>query len=143
MKTAIAIAAHPDDIEILMSGTLMRLANAGYEIHYWNLANGSCGTTEYSVDQIVKIRREESIEAAKLIGAHYHESICNDLEIFYEKPTLARVASVIREVAPEIILTHSIWRTIRIRLAWSAPVHSADRCRTFLSIHQRSRPASA
>jgi LmbE family N-acetylglucosaminyl deacetylase len=37
----------------------------------------------------------------------FHESICNDLEVFYDKPTLARVASVIREVAPEIILTHA------------------------------------
>ena len=32
MKSAIAIAAHPDDIEFFMSGTLMRLRAAGYEI---------------------------------------------------------------------------------------------------------------
>ena len=32
MKTALAIAAHPDDIEFLMSGTLMLLRKAGYEM---------------------------------------------------------------------------------------------------------------
>ena len=47
MKTAFAIAAHPDDIEFFMSGTLMLLAEAGYEIHYMNVANGCCGTTQY------------------------------------------------------------------------------------------------
>jgi LmbE family N-acetylglucosaminyl deacetylase len=107
MKSAIAIAAHPDDIEFLMAGTLMLLRQAGYQIHYWNLANGCCGTTRYDAETITRIRREEALEAATSIGAIFHESICNDLEIFYDLPTLRKVASVIREVGPEIVLTHS------------------------------------
>jgi LmbE family N-acetylglucosaminyl deacetylase len=107
MPAAIAIAAHPDDIEFLMSGTLMLLRKAGYKIHYWNLANGCCGSSKYDAETIARIRREEAYAAAKAIGAKFHESICNDLEIFYDRPTLAKVAAVIREVAPEIVLTHS------------------------------------
>ena len=107
MKTAIAIAAHPDDIEFLMAGTLMLLRANGYEIHYWNLANGCCGSTQHDAQTIARIRREEAHAASHAIGATFHESICNDLEIFYDKPTLAKVASVVREVAPEIVLTHS------------------------------------
>jgi LmbE family N-acetylglucosaminyl deacetylase len=107
MKTALAIAAHPDDIEFLMSGTLMLLRKAGYEIHYWNLANGCCGSSQHDAATIARIRREEAKAAAKAIGAVFHDSICNDLEIFYDKPTLAKVAAVIRQVAPEILLTHS------------------------------------
>lgn len=107
MKTALAIAAHPDDIEFLMAGTLMLLADVGYEIHYWNLSNGSCGTNQYSLDEIVAMRELEAMAAAKQLGAVFHPSICNDLEIFYDKPTLQNVASVIREVEPEILLTHS------------------------------------
>lgn len=107
MKTAIAIAAHPDDIEFLMAGTLLLLGRAGYELHYWNLANGCCGSTQHDAETVARIRREEAQRAAQRIGAHFHESICPDLGIFYDQPTLARVASVIREVAPEIILTHS------------------------------------
>lgn len=106
-KTAIAIAAHPDDIEFFMSGTLMLLGQAGYEIHYLNIANGCCGTTEYDAATIIRMRREEAQQAAAFIGAVFHESFCNDLEIFYEQATLAKVTSVIREVAPEIVLTHS------------------------------------
>jgi LmbE family N-acetylglucosaminyl deacetylase len=107
MKSAIAIAAHPDDIEFLMSGTLMLLRANGYRIHYWNLANGCCGSSKYDAQTIARIRREEAAAAAKAIGAVFHESICNDLEIFYDRPTLAKVASVIRDVAPDIVLTHS------------------------------------
>ena len=87
MKSAIAIAAHPDDIEFLMSGTLMLLRTAGYKIHYWNLANGCCGSSKYDAATIARIRREEAYAAAKAIGATFHESICNDLEIFYDRPT--------------------------------------------------------
>lgn len=104
---AIAICAHPDDIEFMMAGTLMRLADAGYELHYWNLANGCCGTTQYDAETIARIRREEAQAAARYLGATFHESICDDLAIFYDRPTLARVASVIREVNPRIVLTHS------------------------------------
>jgi N-acetylglucosamine malate deacetylase 1 len=108
MKVALAIAAHPDDIEILMAGTLMLLKQRGYQTHYLNLANGCCGTTEYDKPTIIEMRRQEAIQAAHYLGAVYHESICNDLEIFYDQPTLATVAAVIRQVEPSIILTHSL-----------------------------------
>jgi len=105
-KTVFAIGAHPDDIEFYMSGTFMLLGEAGYELHYMNVANGCCGTTQYDRDTISKMRRAEAMEAAKSVGAVFHESVCNDLEIFYDKPTLARLGSVVREVAPTILLTH-------------------------------------
>ena len=45
--------------------------------------------------------------AAGLIGAIYHESLCDDLAIFYDRPTLAKVSSVFRDIAPNILMTHS------------------------------------
>ncbi len=107
MKTALAICAHPDDIEFLMAGTMLHLGAAGYELHYMTLASGNCGSTRLNADTIGRIRRQESINAAESMGAVYHESICNDLEIFYNKLLFAKVTAVVREVAPEILLTHS------------------------------------
>lgn len=107
MPTALAIAAHPDDIEFLMSGTLIRLKDAGYEIHYWNLADGCCGSAVTNREQTAAIRREEALAAANSIGAIFHDSICHDLEVFYELANLQKVASVIRDVAPRIVLTHA------------------------------------
>ena len=107
MKTALAIAAHPDDIEFIMSGTLLRLKEAGYEIHYMNVADGCCGSTQHDAGTVARIREAEARDAASHMGAVFHASVCRDLEIFYDRPTLAKVASVVREVAPEILLTHS------------------------------------
>ena len=106
-KVVFAVGCHPDDIEFMMSGTLMRLKEVGYEIHYMNIANGSCGTDSLDIDEIVSIRRLESMNAAKLIGATYHESIAFDLEVFYDKALLAKLGALMREVAPDILLTHS------------------------------------
>ncbi len=106
-KRAFALAAHPDDIEFQMAGTLILLGRAGYELHYMNIANGSCGTIEYSKAEIIAIRRAEAQAAAASIGAVFHESLVDDLAVFYEPGLLARVAAVMREVAPEILLLQS------------------------------------
>ena len=106
-RRAIAIAAHPDDIEFLMAGTLVRLREAGFEIHYMNVANGGCGTTQYDAQTMAAMRRDEGIQAAAAMGATFHESICNDMEVFYNAELVRKVASVIRQVAPSIVLTHS------------------------------------
>jgi len=106
-KRAFAIAAHPDDVEFVMAGTLIRLRDAGYELHYLNIANGCCGSTEHDTATAARIRRQEAKDAAQSIGAVFHESLTNDLEIFYDLPTLRRLGSIVREVAPDIVLTHS------------------------------------
>ena len=107
MKTAIAIAAHPDDIELMMAGTLLLLKQAGYEIHYMNLSGGDCGSIEYDAADLKKIRLAEAINAAEILGAHFHPPFCNDLEILYNVKKLKQLTSVIREVKPNIVLTHS------------------------------------
>jgi LmbE family N-acetylglucosaminyl deacetylase len=107
VKRVFAVAAHPDDIEFLMAGTLIRLGQVGYELHYMNIANGSCGTAYHSREDIIRIRREEAMAAAASIGAIYHESLVNDIEIFYERALLAKVGAVMREITPEILLVQS------------------------------------
>jgi LmbE family N-acetylglucosaminyl deacetylase len=106
-KRAFAIVAHPDDIEFVMAGTLLLLGRAGYELHYMTLANGCCGSTEWSAAETARIRKQEAERAAELLGARFHPSLTDDLAIFYDRPTLARLAAVMREVAPEILLVHS------------------------------------
>src|SRR5712671_1451118 len=106
-KSAIAIAAHPDDIEFYMAGTLLLLKQAGYDIHYMNVANGNCGSVDHNSAKAIAVRRKEGQAAARILGATYHESLCNDVEIMYDLKLLRRLAAVIREVKPTIVLTHS------------------------------------
>jgi LmbE family N-acetylglucosaminyl deacetylase len=107
MKTAMAIAAHPDDIEFYMAGTLLLLTQAGYQTHYLNLASGNCGSVQYSAARTRAIRRREAQQAARILGAYYHPSLTDDLEIFYELKILRRLAAIIRAVKPAIVLTHA------------------------------------
>lgn len=106
-KRVFAVAAHPDDIEFVMAGTLIRLREAGFELHYINLADGCCGSTEYDAVSAARIRREEAMAACESIGAVFHDSLAHDLEVFYNRPTLLRLSAIMREVAPDIVLTHS------------------------------------
>ena len=105
-KVAIAIGAHPDDIEFRMAGTLLLLARHGWEIHYLNLSQGNCGSVRMGSTETARRRRIEAKKAAAILGAHWHPPFCRDLEIFYELKTIRRVAAIIREVEPSVILTN-------------------------------------
>ncbi len=105
--TILAIAAHPDDIEFTMAGTLTLLKQAGCDIHYMNIANGSCGSAEVDAEAIAGIRLVEAQNSAKHLDATFYPPLVPDFEIFYEKELLAKVGSVVRVVNPDILLVHS------------------------------------
>lgn len=106
MPAALAIAAHPDDIEFLMAGTLILLRQAGWEIHYQNLSTGNCGSANIGPARLRAMRRREAQAAAAVLGATWHPPITDDLEIFYEDRLLRKVAATIRKVQPSVVLTH-------------------------------------
>lgn len=105
--TVFAIVAHPDDIEFMMAGTLFLLKDAGADIHLWNLCNGGCGSMVYSYEETVRIRWEEGQAAAREIGGQIYPSIADDMGLFYDAPTIAKVSAVIRRVQPDIVLTQA------------------------------------
>lgn len=107
MPTALAIAAHPDDIEFCMAGTLLQLAGRGWEIHYCNLSSGNLGSATIPAARLATIRRRESKAAAQALAAVWHPPIARDLEIFYNDDLLRQVAALVRRVQPQVILTHS------------------------------------
>lgn len=102
--TVFALGAHPDDIEFMMSGTLFLLQRAGWDVHYMNVANGCCGTDRLPPDEIVAIRDQESRNAAERLGATHHASLCEDICVFYEDSLIRRVAAVVREVKPDVVM---------------------------------------
>lgn len=105
--TALAVFAHPDDIEFMAAGTLVLLERADWEIHYLNLSSGNLGSTSGDAESTARIRLAEARRAAEMVGARFHAPFCHDLAIFYDGPTLATLAACIRDVSPRIVLTHS------------------------------------
>ena len=103
----LAVGAHPDDIEFMMAGTLISLGQLGWDLHYFNIGNGSCGTVSESAEEITAKRLAEAREAAALVGAAHHEPLANDLEIYHTTETVARVVNIVRRVRPRIMLVPS------------------------------------
>jgi LmbE family N-acetylglucosaminyl deacetylase len=83
------------------------LAKARCEIHYMNIANGSCGTAEYNEETIVSMRLQEAKNAAQHLGAVFHHPLVPDFEIYYTKEILLKLASIFRKIAPDILLVPS------------------------------------
>ena len=107
MPAVLAIAAHPDDIEYVMAGTLLRLAALGWEAHYFNLSSGNCGSLEMDAEATARTRLGEARAAAAVLGAVFYPPIAHDLEIIYSAPLLRQVAAVVRQANPAIVLTHA------------------------------------
>ena len=107
MPSALAIFAHPDDIEFVAAGTLLLLKERGWDIHYMNLCNGNCGSVEMDAEATARKRLDEAKEAARILGAAFYPPICNDLELAYTTPNLKKAAAVVRESKASIVLTHA------------------------------------
>lgn len=106
-KKVMALHCHPDDIEFMMSGTLFLLKQAGWQLHYMNMANGCYGSAEYTKEETIRIRRKEAMQAAAFLGAEYHPSIVDDLNVFYTPELIKKTMAVIREVNPDVLLLPS------------------------------------
>jgi LmbE family N-acetylglucosaminyl deacetylase len=72
-----------------------------------NLANGCCGSTRHGREQTARMRREEARRAAALLGASFHESLADDMEVFYTPELIRKVTAVVRRIRPDILLLPS------------------------------------
>lgn len=106
-RAALAMLAHPDDAEFLCGGTLIRLADAGWQIHIATATAGDCGTISETPWAIAARRTEEARSAAALIGATYHCLGEPDGFVVYDKPTLRKCVDLFRRVTPSLVFAHA------------------------------------
>lgn len=83
------------------------LAARGHQITIVTMTPGDCGSADHSPDEIAAIRRAEGRAAADLIGAAYRCAEFRDLTIFSDEESRRRVVGLLREIAPDLILTSS------------------------------------
>lgn len=70
------------------------------------IANGSLGSVDCTAAQTRRIRRKESRRAAQILGAYWHPSLVDDMQIVYDVRLVRRLCAVVREVRPSIVMTH-------------------------------------
>lgn len=103
----LCIAAHPDDNEFSIAGSVAKWTREGREVVFCLVTSGSAGTNEYTHtnEGLVPIREQESWEAAKILGVkdvvflRYQDGVV--------EPTLGLrrdLTRVIRTYKPDVVV---------------------------------------
>jgi bacillithiol biosynthesis deacetylase BshB1 len=100
----LAFAAHPDDIELSCSGTLMKHIDEGKKVGIVDLTQGELGSRGS-----VEIRHTESTESGKIMGLSARENL-KMADCFFEinQENKIKIIQQIRRFRPEIVLANSI-----------------------------------
>lgn len=118
--SALAIGAHPDDVEFGCGGVLAKWAADGCVVHHLVCTDGSKGTWDPRADTVALAARrqiEQRDAAARLGGdragevhflGHVDGELRSDLDV------RGQVALVIRQVQPEVVLGHDPWKRYRL-----------------------------
>lgn len=69
-KSVLCIAAHPDDLEFSVAGSVAKWASGGAEVFYLVCTDGGKGTADRSLSgkELTQTRRNEQDQAAKILG---------------------------------------------------------------------------
>jgi LmbE family N-acetylglucosaminyl deacetylase len=117
-STAMAIGAHPDDVEFGCGATLAKWAASGCVVHHLVLTDGSKGSWNPKIDtgQLITRRQGEQREAAGALGATGEVVFLGaiDGELEATLANRAMVASWIRKWRPDVVIGHDPWRRYRL-----------------------------
>ncbi|MBI5432571.1 MAG: bacillithiol biosynthesis deacetylase BshB1 [Planctomycetes bacterium] len=100
----IVIAAHPDDAEICVGGTLLKLAAAGRKVGVVELTRGEMGTRGSRAD-----RDRETQRASELIGLAVRENLeLPDGRVEVTIDARERLARILRFHRPDLVIAHHV-----------------------------------
>jgi len=115
---ALAIGAHPDDVEFGCGATLAQWSAAGCEVSHLICTDGSKGSWDPSADRaaLVVTRQDEQRAAAAALGATgscvFLDWVDGELEAGLRQRW--EVAYWIRKLRPDIVLGHDPWKRWRL-----------------------------
>ena len=117
-RVALAVGAHPDDIEFGCGGTLAKWAGAGCEIHHLVCTDGSRGTWDADEDpaQLVVTREREQRAAARALGGRAEVTFLRwpDGELEPGLRQRWQVCAAIRRIKPDVVIGHDPWKRYRL-----------------------------
>jgi LmbE family N-acetylglucosaminyl deacetylase len=119
-SSALAIGAHPDDVEFGCGGLLAKWAADGCIVHHLVCTDGSKGTWDPDADGVALAarRQDEQREAARRLAGDRAGEVRFlgrvDGELDSDLATRGEVARVIRELRPQVVLGHDPWKRYRL-----------------------------
>ncbi|TPM36193.1 PIG-L deacetylase family protein [Mesorhizobium sp. B2-3-4] len=131
----LALGAHPDDIEIFMFGTMAAYAAQGAELIFAVATDGARGGKSDPAI-LARMRREEAMAAAALLGAAPRFLDFPDGGLVADAALIDALKTLIRETAPDLVITHApadyhadhraLSDGVRIAASFAVPVLHAD-----------------
>lgn len=98
----LAIFAHPDDVELAVGGTLLKMKHLGYVTGALDVTRGEMGTRGTPEGRAV-----ESEKAAKILKLDIRENLgLRDGHVFVTDDERTKMVRVLRRLKPKVILTH-------------------------------------
>lgn len=96
----LAIAAHPDDVELTCGGTVLKMSQAGYKVGILDLTQGEMGTRGTA-----ELRLREAARAARILGVHHRSNLgLPDSRLELTEDNKVAVARKIRELRPHTVI---------------------------------------
>lgn len=117
-ERALAVGAHPDDVEFGAGATLAKWAADGCVVSIVVCTDGSKGTWDPSADttELVHTRRREARDAAEALGATGEVRFLHavDGELTNDRAIRSALAHHIRDLRPDVLLGHDPWKRYRL-----------------------------
>ncbi|MFC8448614.1 PIG-L deacetylase family protein [Kitasatospora sp. NPDC057223] len=105
-QTAVAVVAHPDDMEYGAAAAVARWTSQGRRVVYVMVTSGEAGIDSLPPERCRPVREAEQVASAALVGVHEVEFLGHPDGVLEHGLTLRRdIARVIRRHRPEIVLT--------------------------------------
>jgi len=114
---ALAVVAHPDDMEFGSAAAVARWTGQGKEVVYCMVTSGEAGIDGMHPDECRAVREAEEIESARIVGVDTVEFLHQpDGILEYGVPLRREIAAMVRKHRPEIVITGNFNETFGGRM---------------------------
>src|SRR5438477_13025368 len=98
----LAVYAHPDDTELAVGGTMLKMKHLGYRTGTLDVTRGEMGTRG-----TVEGRAKEAESAARILKLDVRENLgLADGHVFADDGSRTQMVRALRRLKPRVILTH-------------------------------------
>jgi LmbE family N-acetylglucosaminyl deacetylase len=105
---ALAVVAHPDDLEFGSAAAIARWTGQGKEVVYCLLTSGEAGIDGIAPPECGPLREAEQIESARIVGVDVVEFLGQpDGTLEYGVGLRREIARVVRRYRPEVVITNN------------------------------------
>ncbi|GAA1919084.1 PIG-L family deacetylase [Streptomyces sodiiphilus] len=125
-RRALAVVAHPDDLEYGAAAAVAEWTDTGREVAYLLVTRGEAGIEGLAPEESAPLREAEQIAGAAVVGVRTVEFLGGHRDGVIEEGVALRrdLAAAIRRHRPELLLTINHRETFGGR-AWNTPDHRA------------------